>query len=488
MIYSNAIPPKPTAPSEIDERRWAHSGLRRRLLTGLWEQDLEDTLLAHLPTDRREALGVSDMSSNAFEQVTRQLSVLYFTPPMVNHEQDISALIGREGFVSVAGYFQLMQKVQQMTLGIREMFVRVDVSPHVPKANARIPGLSFRAVTPDYVLAMASEDAPDIPLYYQELRLRMKPNDPENAIWTWDIFDIRDVNNPLYGIYEATPTGGIGADMSPDYMGHDAMRGDSYPYRARDGQPFLPLVLFHAEKTGQLFNPFDMSTLPIGSLNASCLYSFFVHCVRDNSWPQKYAVGVNLQGLSQLDGDLLGRRSAISTDPSSILMFQPDPDMTGQPLLGSFTYADPQKLLESVAAYEYRVATSAGISSEVLRQSGDPRSGYAISVAREGQRFSSIRLAPQFRIGDEEMMSKCAMLCNRFLGTSLPETGYRVKYNSLPLSPEERKSIREDVLAKLKAGLLSPVDAIKILNPDLDDLEARRELERIRKERAEFQL
>tara|TARA_R100001594_G_C3949210_1_gene242605 strand:+ start:125 stop:385 length:261 start_codon:yes stop_codon:yes gene_type:complete len=86
------------------------------------------------------------------------------------------------------------------------------------------------------------------------------------------------------------------------------------------------------------------------------------------------------------------------------------------------------------------------------------------------------------------MMSVCAMLCNRFLGTSLPELGYRIKYNSLPLSPEERKSVREDVLAKLEAGLISPVDALKILNPDLDDLEARRELERIRKERAEFSL
>tara|TARA_R100000664_G_scaffold8985_1_gene14831 strand:- start:7814 stop:9280 length:1467 start_codon:yes stop_codon:yes gene_type:complete len=488
MIYSAPVPPKPTAPSDIDERRWAASAFRRRLLTGLWEQDLEEMLLAHLPTDRREALGVSDMSSNVFEQVTRQLSVLYFSAPQVAHDGDISALVGRDGYVTKSGYFQLMQRVQQMTLGIREMFVRVDVSPNIPQGHARIPGLSFRAVTPDYVLATASEDAPDIPLYYQELRLRMNPDSPDEPIWTWDIFDIRDPNNPLYGVFEASPSGGIGADLSNQYMGHDTLRGDAYPYRSKTGEPFLPLVLFHAEKTGQLFNPFDMSTLPIGSLNASCLYSFFVHCVRDNSWPQKYAVGVNVQGLTQLEGDLLGRRSAISTDPSSILMFQPDADMTGQPLIGSFSYADPQKLLESISAYEYRIATAAGISSEVLRQSGDPRSGYALSISREGQRNSSIRLAPQFRIADSNMMSVCAMLCNRFLGTSLPELGYRIKYNSLPLSPEERKSVREDVLAKLEAGLISPVDALKILNPDLDDLEARRELERIRKERAEFSL
>ena len=86
------------------------------------------------------------------------------------------------------------------------------------------------------------------------------------------------------------------------------------------------------------------------------------------------------------------------------------------------------------------------------------------------------------------MMSKSAMLCNRFLGTNLPESGYRVKYNSLPLSPEELKSQREDVVQKLSAGLISPVDAMKILNPDLDDLEAKKELDRIRKERAEYSL
>ena len=63
-----------------------------------------------------------------------------------------------------------------------------------------------------------------------------------------------------------------------------------------------------------------------------------------------------------------------------------------------------------------------------------------------------------------------------------------MKYNSLPLSPEELKSQREDVVQKLSAGLISPVDAMKILNPDLDDLEAKKELDRIRKERAEYSL
>ena len=109
-------------------------------------------------------------------------------------------------------------------------------------------------------------------------------------------------------------------------------------------------------------------------------------------------------------------------------MFQTDPDMQGQPLIGSFSYADPDKLLESIAKYEYRVATAAGISGDALRQSGDPRSGYAISVSRTGMREAMARYAPVFRRSDQEMLEKCAMLCNRFLGASLPESGYRVVY------------------------------------------------------------
>ena len=78
------------------------------------------------------------------------------------------------------------------------------------------------------------------------------------------------------------------------------------------------------------------------------------------------------------------------------------------------------------------------------------------------------------------------MLTNRFLNTNLPEDGYRVQYTQLKLSPEEMKAVREDTIQKLNAGLISPVDAIMMLNPDLDDIEARKELKRIRLERAEF--
>ena len=249
----------------------------------------------------------------------------------------------------------------------------------------------------------------------------------------------------------------------------------------------MPLQLYRAEKTGELWNSYDSSQLTYGTLTSAVLFSFYLHLVRDACWSQKYVAGLQLAGMNQLDQDLVSRRAAITTDPSSILVFTPDPDITTQPLIGTFEpSADPEKLLESVAKYEYRVATAAGISSEVLRQSGDPRSGYALSISREGQREAQRKYAPLFRMLDEQLVSKAAMLCNVFLGETLPESGYRVQYQQLRLSPEEMKAVREDVIQKLNAGLISPVDAIMLLNPDLDELEAKNELIRIRRERAEF--
>ena len=51
----DSYPPKPSGPTTADEERWRHSALRRRLLTGLWEQDLEEELLRHLPFTVRRA-------------------------------------------------------------------------------------------------------------------------------------------------------------------------------------------------------------------------------------------------------------------------------------------------------------------------------------------------------------------------------------------------------------------------------------------------
>lgn len=481
-------PIKPLAENTEEQARWEHTGLRRRMILGLWEEDLEDELSRHLPADRREAWGPADLSSNPFEQITRQLSVLYHENPSVtNLNGNIEELVSREGLVTKAGLWQLQQRTQQMVLGLRESIVRIDVNPHVEGASVQAPGIQYRIVTPDMVYCESHPDQPDIPVYYKEYRLRKNPDG--HLVWVVDILDIRDMNRPMFGMYEINQDGSIGKDVSEVYMGHPTHIGENYPYRDSTGKPFLPITLYHAEKTGYLWDSYNASQMVYGSLTCGVLYSMWVHLVRDACWSQKYVAGLSIAGLNQLDQNEIARRSSIATDPSSILVFTQDPDAQGQPLVGSFSIpTDPHQLLESISKYEMRVGLAAGLSpADISRSSnGDPRSGYALAVSRSGQREAQKKFAPVFRMGDEELLAKTAMLSNRFLGTNLPEDGYRVSYHSMPLTPEEMKAQREDIIQKMGAGLISPVQAVLMMYDDMDEREAREYLRQVKIERAEF--
>jgi hypothetical protein len=161
-------------------------------------------------------------------------------------------------------------------------------------------------------------------------------------------------------------------------MGHPTHAGEDYPYRDSTGKPFLPITLYHAEKTGFLWDSYNGSQMVYGSLTCGVLYSMWVHLVRDACWSQKYVAGLSVAGLNQLDQNEIARRSSIATDPSSILVFTQDPDAQGQPLVGSFSIpTDPHALLESISKYEMRVGLAAGLSpADISRSSnGDPRSG-----------------------------------------------------------------------------------------------------------------
>lgn len=479
-------PMKPMAPNQEEQARWDHTGLRRRLLLGAFEQDLEEELARHLPPDRREAWGPSDLSSNVFEQITRQLSVLYHeTPAITNMNGDIDSLVGREGLVTKSGLWQLMQRTQQMVLGLRECLIRIDVNPHSDEI-ARVPGIQYRMVTPDMVYCESHPDQPDFPVYYQEYRLRK--DDKGNHVWVVDILDIRDQANPMFGMFLVEKDGSLGQDVSEYYMGHPTHYGQDYPYRDSQGRPFLPVVLYHAEKTGYLWDTWAGSTQVYGSLSSACYFTMWGHLVKSASWSQKYVANLTLSGMNTLDQNELSRRASISTDPSSILVFTQDMDGQGQPMVGSFGIAtDPNDLLESISKYEMRVALSAGLSpSDISRQAADPRSGFALAVSKSGQREAQKKVAPVFRMADEELLAKTAMMANMYLGTSLPEDGYRVSYHSIPLTPEEMRAQREDIIAKMGAGLISPVTAVMMMYDDMDAKEARDYLLTIRRERAEF--
>ena len=483
-IIDPRYPVKPPAPDNYTQRRWEHSALRFRMLTGNWLEDLEDELARHVPGDRRAAWGVADMSSNVFKAISKALSVLYSEPPSVGltgyGEGAADGLLARGGLVERAGLWPIMQTVQLYTLGMREMLLRVDV-------DSTGSGLLFRPVTPDMVWAEAPAGNPMEPNHLWELRLRMHHG---QLVWTYDIFDLRDPRRPVYRVQLASPDGSAGKDVTKDFL-KGSQSGKSYPYRDSAGRARIPYSLYHARLPGSsLRDPFDGAELVSGSLVASVLHTYLLHMSRDCSHPQRYVMGCGVDGTGTFDADGVTRRAAIATDPASILVFSPDTEMQGlgQPLIGQFNAGgDPEQMIHVITLYERKLALASGINpASVQKLSGDPRSGYAIAMSRSDSREAQRRYAPSFRRGDEHTLQLAAIVSNRFLGTDYPEAGYRVEYSAIPQSPEELEAIRRDLIDKMAAGLITRVQAIRALYPDMSDDQAVEYLREVKRQQIEF--
>jgi len=483
MLYQSSTTPPPPAPDIDTQKRWAHQGLRKRMLVGNWSQDLEDEIGRHIGSnsDRRAVWGVSDLSSNVFRSISQALSALYNEgAPAISSPSPADELLGPTGLIQRASLWPLMQRVQMLTVGMREMFMRVDIADD---------GLNllYRPVTPDLVWAISPAGAPMEPIKLMELRLRAREGG--ELQWCYDVFDLSDLANPIYEVRAVGPSGVLGDDLSGEFLG-GPMSGASYPYRESTGRPRLPYTIYHAQITGELFDSFTGSELLFGSLTAACLNTFLVHLIRDCAWPQRWVMGCGLAGASLFDADSTARRASISSDPASILVFTPDEAIQGlgSPMVGQFQAGgDEEKLMASITSYERKLAQSAGLSpASIQKISGDPRSGYAIAMSRSDQRDAQRRYTPAMKRGDINTLELSAIIANRFLGSSFPESGFKIKYASIPLSKEESETLRRDVIEKVEKNLITKIDAIRMLQPDLTVDEAAQYLREIRRQNIEF--
>ena len=149
--------------------------------------------------------------------------------------------------------------------------------------------------------------------------------------------------------------------------------------------------------------------------------------------------------------------------------------------------SDPATMLGAITTYERRLATQMGIDpASVQKISSDPRSGYSIAMSKESMREAQERYV-FFKMFDIEAIEKAAMISNAILGTDYPESGYVISYESIELSEGEQKNMRENIIALLDKGLLSPVDAMFKLYPELTtEQQAIEKLRTIRQQKIEF--
>ena len=433
LTYDESPPPA----TGSDGPRQVHTRARERLLCGGWERDAQARIEARLGSLRARALGYPDLSANPDRAVCQQAATLYDRAPLISHPDDPTGAAAEvlSAELAAAGVWQLQQRVQRQVIGLREMLLRVDVSD--------LGRLVVRPVVPSVVVADAGVDDPSVPSRLAEWRRRRY-----NGEWTWT----RDVVDPSALEYRVELADGT--DVSKEVLGAPSS-GDEYEYRLADGTAVLPYATYHAAATGQLWDPYEALELVEGTYEISVLWSFWGHCVRDASWPQRWGIGVTVAGASTSGAPGVSA-STVEVDPAVVVMLTPTAEgqaaLVGQWAAG----ADPAKLAEAILTYEARLPQYAGLNpADFARVSGDPRSAYALSLSREGQREAARRNEPTMRAGDEQLLTLCAAGLNRVRDLGLPEVGWQIRYPGIPESREEREARRRDVFERLDRSLIS---------------------------------
>jgi hypothetical protein len=463
---------RPMLPPE-DRKRAEHQALRTRLLNGQWADDLERALEKHIRQDRRQAWGIAEMSRNPFRSLSTQIGgALYRSQPKVRGTAGTTAE-QLAAAVEGAGFWQLQQRASTDLVGLREGIIRVDWSER--------GGLLHRPVPCELVHVESLHEAPDVPVRIEEIQARRDPQTGEFA-WAWEILDVTDLENPVHRI--------LSADRLQDWTAYNVggdKSGANYQYRDSAGRPYIPAVMYHAERTGRLWDSYYGLEAVLGTLTIGVLLTFWVHGVKDGSFSTVVVVGGRVVGL-EIESPGGTRTSVISTEPGAFIEVQPVEDSNIQPQVIQLKPGfEPEALMTAIGMFESGLAEYAGVSAaDLVRTGADPRSGASLSISREGLRGAQARFEPQLRRGDLAVLECSAKVLNATTGTSHPESGYAIEYPSLPLSASEVEAQRKDLLEKVGAGLESLVDAYMKLHPGVNRDQAKAELRRIQEENAEF--
>tara|TARA_Y100000310_G_scaffold121537_2_gene120305 strand:- start:1810 stop:3528 length:1719 start_codon:yes stop_codon:yes gene_type:complete len=470
----------PPLPYSGDEKRRAHSRLRRRLLEGQWRQDLENKARQFFPPTTIERFGNLDVSRNLFATITKQLAVQYALPPKVSHaEAEVDDFVSR---IRHDGLWSIGSRNARNTIGMREGLIRVD---YVTERS----DLLYRAVPSDLVYAEANPDNPDEPTLIVEARIRevdMKDGKGARETWTWDCLDIREGQEPRYQVLLPGSDASLATakDISEQVLG-GSFTGADYPYLV-EGEPALPYSLYHAARTGELWNPYEHGEQVESTLLVACYWSFWGYLLRDASFGQRYGIGIQLAG-GAVRGSGKSTRREVHLDPTSVALFTDD-GAPGSGRIGQFGVpVDPERMQLAIDAFEQRTLAHAGLTPDDFQKSGGgAESGYAIALKRETVRRLQKASEAQFERADKDVLALSAALINANEGSSLPESGYSIRYMSVPPTPSERQARAAEIRIKYEVGLASPVDFILADNPSMDRAEAAEFLDVVREERVQF--
>lgn len=431
------VPPPPKDPAEI--MRWESTRLRRRMLTGEWRSDLVRAVNIQLGKDRAEEIGTVDISSNVFATVCTQLAVTYDVAPIATHQDQAAAeLMNR--LLDHAGFAPIMQTVQRLTLGLREMLI--DVEAVVADSSSDLPvELTLRMVYPDHVVAKPNPVRSYEPIMVEEAEWTML-----DGVAQWVIETVSaEPDSPSHTVRAADGT--VLEDLSESVI------------RNASNAPVLPYVLYHANHGPKLWDHCQWQELVDGTISIGVKRSAASHALVMAAWPQRYTIGLVL-ATDEKDG-----RAVVTADPTTILAYEQADDKNNG-TAGAFPMGfDPETFQSALREAESQLASNSGIpTTDLIRGSGDPRSGFALLLSRDSKKEAARRYEPTFKRSDLRLLYTIACVVNHTLGNRvLPETGWGITYRALPMTEAERAERQRRIIELLDKGLISNIVATRLI-------------------------
>jgi hypothetical protein len=429
-----------------DQARWKEQSLRHRLLTGAHADDVRKEIEAMFSKEVAADLEINpDLSRNPFLMIWQQLNVAYLEPPEVRTEEEVDLAP-----IVTPKLWAQQQQTSLFTLAMNECLVRLDYRHWLGDKE-----VSYRVVTPDHVVVESLTGQPDMPGRVEELRYR-------DGQPTWEIWDVRDKANPVFKIEVIDK--GDRVDKTSHYA--PELAGD-YPYRDTEGSPILPYIMYHSKVSSRLWHWTSGSEISAGALRLAALFTHWGDGYTNAAYPQRYVVDLETQAghTRTIAGSAV---DVVPVDRKSILKFQSKGPGGGT--LGQFASAmDPLAGIEALKVYEQGLAVYAGLNPSDLQVTG-AQSGYSIVVSRAGQRRAQRLIAPSLRISDQLLLATAAKLANFYGQAGLPEDprAYSINYRSMKPTPEEQASLSDSISKRLDLGVISQLDAIRELYPEIE--------------------
>jgi hypothetical protein len=365
---------------------------------GEWVADLEAELLAFLGPERRSAwAGTPDFSGNFLAKAAQGRSTLHDQPWTIEHDDPRAALMV-SAYAEGLGVQPLLQRVQRDTVAIRETLLDVEA------IEGRIV---LRPVYADRVVAESDPSDPESPRKLIEWRRRyVQRAGASELVWCQDVYEL----------------GKPARCLTAEGREIEGALGGS----PRIG---MPHVLYHAARTGALWDPWQEVELYWSSILVAVKRTMGNHILLDASWPQRWSVDVEWQGAA-LEADETAERLSLTSDPTTILQGRRRAGDGAAPMIGQFQAGGDLLAVDAhIEGCVRQAAASIDLDpSDSSRVTGDPRSGYALSITAEGKKKAQQAYAPVFRVADQQLLGRIAAGMSQIGLGALPTDGYRVRY------------------------------------------------------------